>query len=313
MRKFGFLLFGFLLFGFLLFCFSLSACAPASEDGSGDASRPVVCTSIYPLYDFTQKIAGDLVSLHNLVPAGIDPHEWEPGAADIAALERADLLICNGAGLEFWLEDVLGALENKELQVVEAAQGIAGESEGEDEHGHSHDGALDPHVWLDPMCAKRQSEAIAAALQAIDAPNRESYARALEELRDAFDALDAAFHDTLDPLPKKDIIVAHEAYGYLCKAYGLTQHGIQGLAPDEEPIPSHMADIITLAKELDVDTVFFEELVNPKVAETIAEAAGAKTAALSPLEGLTDAQRERGDDYFSVMRQNLEALSAALS
>jgi zinc transport system substrate-binding protein len=126
------------------------------------------------------------------------------------------------------------------------------------------------------------------------------------------DALDSAFKEALRSLANKDIVVSHEAYGYLCAAYGLNQVGIMGLSPDSEPDPARMAEIIGFVNANRVKVIFFEELVSPKVAEAIANATGAQTAVLSPIEGLSDAQRAAGDDYFSVMRQNLAALKTAL-
>ena len=110
----------------------------------------------------------------------------------------------------------------------------------------------------------------------------------------------------------RNVIVAHEAFGYLCSAYSLNQIGIEGLSPDSEPDPARMEEIVRFAEENHVRTVFFEELVSPKVAETIAREIGADTQVLNPLEGLSEEQLEAGEDYMSVMRDNLEVLQNAL-
>ena len=127
-----------------------------------------------------------------------------------------------------------------------------------------------------------------------------------------FDQLDKEFKETLNPLSRKEIIVSHQAFSYLAGAYGLTQESIRGISPDEEPDPARMTEIIRFAKERDVKVIFFEEMVSPKIAETIAKETGAQVMVLSPLENLTDAQVKAGDDYFSVMRRNLAAGKAAL-
>ena len=113
-------------------------------------------------------------------------------------------------------------------------------------------------------------------------------------------------------MTNKDIIVAHKAFGYLCKAYGLNQIAIEGLMPDSEPDPARMEEIIQLAKKKKINTIFFEELVSPKVANTIAKEIGAKTEVLNPLEGLSEEQVDAGEDYFSVMRTNLKQIKNAL-
>lgn len=182
---------------------------------------------------------------------------------------------------------------------------LAGQAEGEQ--------TVDPHVWLNPQNAKKQMEIIKNALVQADAGNKEYYEANYNQYAMQFDALDKEFKDSLIPLQGKEIIVAHQAFGYLCAAYGLTQFPIEGLSPDSEPDPARMSEIITFAKEHQVKTIFFEELVSPKVAQTIADAIGAKTEVLNPLEGLSDEQQAQGEEYFSVMRQNLKVLKAALA
>ena len=277
--------------------------APQKETG-----KLTVYTSFYPMYDFASKIGGDKISLSNMVPAGTEPHDWEPTAADITNLEKADVFIYNGVGLEHWTESVLGSLQNKNLIVVETAKNLSLLDGSHDEE----DQAFDPHVWLSPIKAKAQMESIRDAFVQSDPENSSTYDANFTRYAAELDSLDAEFKDTLSPLPNKNVIVAHEAFGYLCEAYGLNQVGIEGLSPDSEPDPARMAEIIDFAKGNDINTIFFEELVSPKVAQTIADAIGAKTAVLNPIEGLSDEQLAANDDYFSIMRQNLEVLKQAL-
>lgn len=299
---------------------------PSAINADGNQSQNeklVVYTSFYPMYDFASKIGGDKVAVTNLVPAGTEPHDWEPTAADITGLEKATVFIYNGVGMEHWVEDVLASLQNKNLIAVEASQGLtlmeghsheeeahAGEAEAE-EHDEEEE-QYDPHVWLSPLNAKKEMENIKNAFVQADPDNKDYYEANFLKYAADLDTLDKEFKDTLSAFAKKDIIVSHEAFGYLCAAYGLNQIGIEGLSPDSEPDPARMAEIIEFAKEHDVKVIFFEELVSPKVAQTIADATGAETAVLSPIEGLSDEQQAAGDDYFSVMRQNLKALKAAL-
>lgn len=302
----------FVLAGLLALSAMGCAQAPASADG-----RMLVYTSVYPMYDFAAKIGGDKIRLVNMVPEGAEPHDWEPTASDIAGLNKARVFIYNGAGLEHWAEDVHASLKSPDLTVLEASAGIPLLEGHAHAHGHAEEGdhahaAPDPHVWLDPQHAKVQMEAIKNVLSEADPPNRAYYEANYARYAAGLDALDQEFQTTLEPLQQRELIVSHEAFGYLCAAYGLVQVGIEGLSPDSEPDPSRMAEIIRFAKEREVKVIFFEELASPKVAETIARAIGAKTDILSPLEGLNDEQRAAGDDYFSVMRKNLAAIAAAL-
>lgn len=276
-----------------------------------------VYASFYPLFDFSTKIAGDKATVVNLVPVGMEPHEWEPTAADIIGLENADIFIYNGAGLEHWVSDVLASLQNQELIVVEASEGLdlmegyPHEEDHEDDEDHDH-GDFDPHVWLNPLYAKQEAEKIKNALSLTDPANQSYYEENYTEIAAEFDLLDQEYRETLNGVPNKDFIVSHESFGYLAAAYGLNQIGIEGLVPDSEPDPARMAEIIDLAKEKNIRTIFFEELVSPKVVETIAKAVGAETDVLNPLEGLSEEELAAGQDYFSVMRKNLEALRKAL-
>lgn len=301
---------------FILLIVLLTACnttpknTPTATDKNND--NITVYVSIYPMYDFASKIGGDKINLSTMVPSGTEPHDWEPTAIDITHLEEADVFIYNGAGMEHWVEDVLASLQNENLIIVEASNKIDF-IKGHSHHGeHKEEGTHDPHVWLYPLNAKIQMENIKNALVEADPSNKDYYETNYEKYAAECDALDQEFKDILIPLVNKDIIVSHEAYGYLCKAYDLNQIGIEGLSSDSDPDPARMAEIINLAKEKDINTIFFEETVSSKVAETIAKEIGAKTAVLSPIEGLSKDQKSAGDDYFSVMRQNLDALKSAL-
>lgn len=310
----------------------LAGCSTAQKPSASDADdntqdkKLSVYTSFYPMYDFASKIGGDKINAINMVPDGTEPHHWEPTAADIAGLEEASVFIYNGAGMEHWVEDVLESIHNDSLIIVEASEGLSlleGHHHEEEEHEEEHDeeehdeeehshGEFDPHVWLDPMNAKAEMENIKNAFVKAAPENRDYYEANYTKYAAELDALDKEFRDTLSPLANKDIIVTHQAFGYLCSAYGLNQVPVEGLAPDSEPDPARIAEIIEFAGEHNVRVIFFEELVNPKVAEVIANAIGAKTDVLNPVEALSDEQRNNGDDYFDVMRQNLEALKAAL-
>lgn len=295
-----------------LFLMTGCSSSPANSENKQDG-KLTVYTSFYPMYDFASKIGGDKVTIVNMVPAGTEPHDWEPTAADITGLEKADIFIYNGAGMEHWAEDILESLSNKDLISVEASKGIAlmeghHEEEGDDDGEEEYD----PHVWLSPTNAQLEIKNIKDALVSADPDNKDYYEENYSKYSKELEVLDKEFKDALSVLPNKDIIVAHQAFGYLCSAYDLNQVPIEGLSPDSEPDPAKVAEIIDFAKKHNVTVIFFEELVSPKVAQTIADAIGARTDVLNPLEGLSDKQQAAGDDYFSVMRQNLETLKTAL-
>jgi zinc transport system substrate-binding protein len=292
---------------------SSPAMAASDENKSQKLS---VLTSFYPMYDFAVKIGGERVDVTNLVPTGTEPHDWEPAAADIVGLEKAAVFVYNGAGMEHWVDDVLGVLQNQRLIAVKASEGIKlleghhhHEGEGEDE---DEDEVYDPHVWLSPENAKSEMENIKNALAQVDPDGKSYYEANYEKYAAECDLLDKEFKDTIASLTKKDIVVTHQAFGYICDRYGLEQVPIAGLSPDSEPDPRRMAEIIDFVKEHDVKVIFFEELVSPKVAEAIATATGATTDMLNPIEGLGDGGISSDVDYFTAMRRNLRSLVTAL-
>jgi len=284
-----------------------SGCAGSSGGKAGDDKISVVA-SFYPMYDFASKIGGDKVSVKNLTPAGVEPHDWEPSSTDMITLEKADIFIYNGLGMETWADSVLGSLSNKKLVAVEASKNVP-LLEGSENEG----GGYDPHVWLNPQNAKIEMQNILTALISAD-PDSEAYYRDnFEKYAAEIDRLDGEFKTAISALPQKNIVVAHDAFGYLCDAYGLTQVPIEGLSADSEPDAARMSEIVDFVRANGVRVIFFEELVSPKVAEAIASETGSSTAVLNPLEGLSDEDLAKGADYFSVMRANLAVLTKSLS
>lgn len=300
--------------------FALTGCSsnPPSQAGDlGSSKKLQVVASFYPMYDFTQKIGGDRVEVKNLVPAGTEPHDWEPSTTDIKTLESADMLVYNGADMEHWVNKVLSSLSNKKLEAVEASQGITLRSGSEDgasgESGSASNGQHDPHVWLAPENAKAEMKNIEEALIKIDPNSKDYYEANYTKWANECDKLDQEYKDGLAKTSTKDIVVSHEAFGYLCDAYGLHQIPIEGMDADAEPDAKTMASISDFVKAHHVKVIFSEDLVSPKIAQTIADATGAKMEKLNPIEGLTDAEIAAGQDYFSVMRSNLKELEGALS
>lgn len=284
-----------------------------------DDGKLSVYTSFYPMYDFAQKIGGDKVSIKNLISAGTEPHDWEPTPKDLVNIADSDVFIYSGAGMEAWIDKVSENVKNDKMEIVEASKGVklldskeedSEETGKNDEHKH---GKYDPHVWLDPENAKIQMKNIKDAFVKADPKNKDFYEKNYEENMLKLDSLNQKFKDEIGKTKKKDIIVAHEAFGYLCKAYGINQIGIEGLSPDSEPDAARMAEISKFAKENNVKYIFFEELVSSKVSETIAREVSAKTEVLNPLEGLTDKQINDGEDYYSIMEKNLNSLLKALN
>lgn len=287
---------------------SSSGAQPGASSGKGHAwassDQAHVVATFYPMADFATKVGGTHAEVVCLVPAGTEPHDWEPTPDDLITIQTADLVVRNGAGMDDWLDGVLSSLGGDAPASVCASDGISLRTT---DHG------TDPHVWLDPNNASVEASNIAGALAQAKPEHAGEFHSNLSAFVTQLGELSQEFARRLTSLPKHEIVVSHEAYGYLCDAFGLTQTGIEGLSPDSEPDAARMAEIVDLVKAKGITTIFFEELVSPKVAETIAAETGATAVELSPLEGLTSEQLAAGEDYLSVMRDNLEKLEKALS
>ncbi len=272
-----------------------------------NSAKLAVVTSFYPLYFFAERIGGDKAEVVNIVPAGAEPHDYEPTAKDVARMEESRLIILNGGGLEAWGDRIAKNTNAGNATIVVAGEGLL--TRETEESGAA---TTDPHIWIDPVLAKKMAEKIASGFEAVDPGNaafyRENADRLLEELND----LDAAYRKGLQVCATRNIITSHSAFGYLAAEYGLNQVSIAGLSPDAEPSSAELARIAQFAKTNAVRYIFFESLASPKLSQTIATEVGAKTLVLNPLEGLSDEELARGEDYFSVMRDNLVNLQTAL-
>jgi zinc transport system substrate-binding protein len=303
-----------------------------------------IVTSFYPLYDFAAKIGGEYVNVVNLVPTGVEPHDWTPRAQDIVNIRNADLFIYNGANFEGWMDDVLDNLgKDSRAVIVEAAQGVSlietshDEEHGEDAHlendhegddhadefhseddhaGDDHEehehGNFDPHIWLSPKQAKVMAANIKDALIQVDSSNEQSYSDNYDHLITQLEELDMELTRIVKQSAKKEIVVSHESFGYIARDYGLTQVGVMGLSPDAEPTVKRMQEIKEFAEEHQVNYILFEELVSSKLAQTLANTLKIETMVLNPLEGLTEEQRQAGEDYLSLMHTNLTTLEKVL-
>lgn len=290
------------IFGFGIFL--LSGCEAGQRKNFSKGDRLKIVTTIYPMENFAQEIAGDKAEIINLVPAGVEPHDFELSTGDMMLIEEADVFIYNGAGMEHFVDKTLQAVSNKELVLVEAAKDVPLLTAAAEKY--------DPHTWLSIKNAIIEAETIKDALCMADSENTDYYNTNFEQYRERLLDLENRYQNELSGLSKNTIVTAHEAFGYLCEEYGLVQKALEGLSADSEPDSARMKEIIDFCREQDVQVIFFEELVSPKAANAIAEETGARTEVLNPIEGRTLEQEQEGLDYIGMMENNLEVLKEAL-
>ncbi|WP_151734322.1 metal ABC transporter solute-binding protein, Zn/Mn family [Paenibacillus tengchongensis] len=352
----------------ILTIMALAACGPKSS-GSIVEGKVNVVTTFYPIYEFAAEIGGEDANVINLLPVGVEPHDWTPRSQDIVNTSKAQLFLYNGAGLEGWVPNFLKSLNSdSQVEAVEVSTGIdliltteddghnhgaSGEHSEEEhaaaEHAHEDEHAADehatdehaadehaadehttdehaadehteeadslhtdPHTWVSPKSALIMAENIKNSLQKADPDHKDGYEERYNALAERLEALDAKFTAELGKLPNKEIVVSHQAFGYLARDYGLAQHAIMGLSPDAEPRGQDLLELAELVKEEGIRYIFFEELVSDKLAKTLADEAGVSTMVLNPVEGLTEDQEKNGDNYFTLMEKNLQNLILAL-
>ena len=287
----------------------LAGCSSSESESSGVK----VIAAFYPLEFVAKTIGGDLISVENMTPPGVEPHDLELTPQQITTLDDADLLLYV-AGFQPALEEAATQSAPANSLDVMAINGLnlLGATEDGHNHGeeaHSDEEMLsDPHVWLDPERLIVVAKAVAAKLSEVDPDNSETYATNLTAFVEQLEGLDADFTSGLASCERRLIVTSHAAFGYMADAYNLEQEAISGLSPESEPTPKRLNEIGKEAKADGTTTIFFETLASPKVAQTLADDLNISAAVLDPIEGIGE-----GQTYFSVMESNLAALRKALN
>ena len=278
-----------------------------SEISTIDNSKLQVVTSATFLYEFTQNIGKEMVDVTLLVPMGADPHDWEPTIRDTERIQKSDMIIINGIGYEHWI----GSLELTGIAgiLVDTSNGIStldSAKHDEEKHDEEKHGALDPHIWLNPVYAQLQVKNIANALSNSDPMNKNHYQSNAEIYNQELNLLDAKIRTELSGC-KTDFITFHDAFSYFSEEYGLTQHTIISSTDSHGEVTlKTLENIISLARELNIKIIFAEESASTKTSQVIADEIGGKVLVLSPLEIVSD------ETYVEKMTQNLESLKEAL-
>lgn len=250
----------------------------------------------YPLAEAAARVGGDRVAVTNLTPVGAEPHDLEMRSTDIDRIEGAAVVLYLGEGFQPGVEE---AARRARGEAVDLLEGVAVRGD-------------DPHVWLDPTLLIGIVERVRAALVAADPAGQSTYDANAATYVSELSALDAELQAGLATCARRTIVTSHAAFGYLAARYGLTQDAVSGLDPETEPDPKRLAELAAKVRADGTTTVFSETLVSPRVAEAVAREAGARTAVLNPIEGLDEGEAAAGESYASLMRENLNALRAAL-
>ena len=281
----------------VLIILAATALLTGCGSGSGSAAngQKTVVAAFYPLAYAAERIGGARYKVDNLTPPGAEPHDLELTPRAVARIESADVVIYLSHGFQ---PAVSKAVDQSQGVRVDVLQGLSLHAASDQEAGLT----ADPHVWLDPVLFAQVVKRIGAALQASPAP-------LVKDLQ----TLDRSYRRGLRDCVRTEIVTSHAAFGYLAQRYGLKQVAITGLAPESEPSPKQLAHVIELVRRTHATTVFFERLVSPRLADTVAREVHARTAVLDPIEGLTPDEQKHGASYLTLMQQNLAHLRTALA
>jgi zinc transport system substrate-binding protein len=295
------------------------------EQQAGKVKRLTVVTTLFPLYDFTKNVAGDKASITLLLPPGVEAHSFEPKAGDMLRVNAANLFIFTGKFMEPWTDGLLKGVDNKGILVVDASTGIT-LMEGENDHHRVHEktkehdkedqhdhGKIDPHIWLDFANAQKMVGTIREAFIAKDPSNKDYYTKNANDFIAKLADLDRRYRETFSSCKKNTFIHGgHFAFNYLAKRYNLTYISAYHGSPDSEPTPKR---IITLKKKMqdnNIQYVYYEELIAPRVAGVLAKETGATLLKLHGAHNISKEEFDKGISFLSIMEENLKNLKVGL-
>jgi zinc transport system substrate-binding protein len=262
-----------------------------------DNSKLQVISSFNPLHEFSQIVGQDKVDVRLLVPVGVEPHDWEPTIKDVQEIQKSDLIIINGIGFENWVDNL--AENNYQGIIIDTSDGIL-------INNLDQENTVDPHIWLNPIYAKKQVQNIALAFSNHDPENGEFYHANAAQYSEKLDLLDSKIRIELSNC-NNDFITFHNAFSYFAEEYNLNQYTIIPSSNSHGEVTAKtLENVISKARELNIKVIFSEESVNTKTSQIIADEIGGKVLVLSSLEIVSDG------DYILKMNQNLENLKEAL-
>ncbi len=293
---------------------AVTACSddPASSQTTGKVN---VVAAFYPFAFVAEQVGGADVTVQNLTKPGAEPHDLELTPRQVNDIAEADFAIYL-KGFQPAVDEAID--QNQPAHALDVSTVVPLDRPappGEEETDHSEDGheeqhvTGDPHIWLDPTKLASVTTAVGDRLATLDPSHAAEFRARARALTTRLTDLDNELSNGLGSCQQSDFVTSHAAFGYFAARYGLEQIPIAGLSPEAEPPPARIEQIQQEVRDRGITTIFFETLVSPDLAETIARDTGATTAVLDPIEGIKDIGR---DDYFSLMRANLAALQKAL-
>lgn len=274
-----------------------------------------IITTNFPPYDFVRQISEGSVTAEMLLSGGQDSHSFEPTAQQIIEISEADIFICTGGESDAWVDEILMSMDSDVtvIKMIDCVEPLCAEEEHNHEegehHNHSHE-EYDEHVWTSPKNAMKIADVISDTMCSADPDNAEKYKNGIAEYKAELELLDKELADAANKLSAPLIFGDRFPFLYMAQDYGIEYYAaFSGCSSETEPSAAKMTELIEAAKENNVKTVFYVEFSTQKVADTVAEAAGADTALFHSCHSVSDEDLQNGESYVSLMRKNIEKLT----
>jgi zinc transport system substrate-binding protein len=299
---------------FLLLLSFLLSCQPAKESNREDQKLRVIAT-IFPIYDFARNIGGDKIKVTMLLPPGTDAHHYELKPEDIVKVSKTDIFLFTNFEMEQWAYKIINAAEkNTNMLAIETGAGavlLPLSEEGEEQENHVS--KFDPHIWLDMDNAQKMVDNIAAAFIKKDSRNSDYYLRNAHNYKLKLIALDQRYRTELTKCKTKTVLHAgHWAFAYLAKRYNLNYIAAYNVSADAEPSPQKMVNLIEQVKGQGVSNIYYESMINPRLAQMIARETGAGLLKLNNGHDVSKADIKSGESFISLMEKNLTNLKKGM-
>ncbi|MGB4588519.1 MAG: zinc ABC transporter substrate-binding protein [Clostridiaceae bacterium] len=269
--------------GLILTALVLSAafavgCAPKTGNIEENNGKIKVSTSINPVDQLVNLIGKDRVETSRMVPAGSEPHDFEPTIKDMGLLTETSLLFINGLGMETWVDKAVENSGNKNLKIVDLSTGVdLIPIEGQENEN-------DPHIWLSLDALVIMAESVEKELSVVSPEDEAYFKENLEAFKTEATAMKVEYEEKFKPFKGKAFVTGHAAFGYLTRELGLVQKAVEGPFQEGEPTPKSLEELISFVKNEGIKTIFLEEQSSPKVSETLATETGSQTVVINPLE-----------------------------
>jgi len=297
---------------------------PTPNNPEQEVEKPIIVTTLFPFYNFTSQLVGDKAEVSLLLPPGVEPHSFEPTPQDIIKIQESDIFIYTGDIMEPWVADIVANIPDS-VKVINASEGITfidstDDHSHENDHGHEDEkkenksgSNLDPHFWLDFNNAIISTQTISKAISSLNIIDSTNFENNTNTLITSLEQLDTEYKSTFDQCKNKTILQAgHRTFEYLAKKYNLQYITTEELSPNSDTSAKDIAKLIREIRENKSKTVFTEELVEPRIANTIKTETGASVLVLNGAHNISSEQFKSKISFVDIMRQNLENLSIGL-